>query len=163
MKKFSIKVPASKPDVIAKIKSRFRDLNCEESYGEIIIGYPVWYKNDFAPHLFLNFKENGTETIINGHIKMRTGVRIFCLFWFSFIGLAAAIIFASIFNEISKGEKSYSELRFVLFPVGMMLFMLGLIKFGAFIGRKNTEEILDLFFKTFPNNKPLVNDKYNFS
>ncbi len=159
MKKFSIKVPFSKAVVVTKIKDRFRDFHCEESNGEIIIGYPIWYRNDFAPHLYLILKETGSETTINGQVKMRTRVRIFCFFWFAFLIIAAIAIFISISGEVSRGVKSYAEFKYLLYLVGMMFFMLGTIKFGEFIARNNTESILDMFFQLFPNHTTLENGK----
>lgn len=159
MKNFSIKVPFSKAEVVTKIKDRFRDFNCEESSGEIIVSYPIRYRNDFAPHFYLTFEENEYETTINGQVKMRSWVRIFCFFWLALIGLAAISIFISTYADISRGEKSFSELKFVLFPVGMIVFILVLIKFGAFIARNNTEAILDMFFNLFPNHTIVENGK----
>jgi hypothetical protein len=103
-----------------------------------------YYSNSFAP--FFYGKLTGTDggAILEGGFRMNPFVRLFMVFWFSFLllfGLGAVIVPAQAHPAIALG-------RGWLFSILVLLALLGvgLVQFGKWLGRGD-QEVIRAFLK----------------
>jgi hypothetical protein len=92
-----------------------------------------YYSNSFAPFFYGKLTEADGGTIVEGHFKMNPFVRLFMVFWLSFIllfGLGAIIVPAQAHRPIDLGRGGFFAVLALLGLLGV-----GFVQFGKWLGR----------------------------
>lgn len=89
----------------------------------------IGYRNSFQTVTRLTFKSQPRGTAITCRSGMSVFVYVFMTFWFGFLGLVG----------LATGGDNPG---FVVFPLGMMAFGVGLILFGRFLARNEHGDIV---------------------
>lgn len=100
------------------------------------------YRNSFKPGFYawleVGSHHGQTGTLIHGRVQMSVFTTVFMVIWFSGVCLGALASLPLLWQSGSNGA-SWSA----LIPLGMLLFGVALVKFGAWMNRADGEIIQD--------------------
>ena len=100
--------------------------------------YRPFFQNSFAPIFTGKFRCSNGVTVLEGHFAVNLISRIFMMVWFGFIGI---FILLAGFQIATKEEIQASDFLFLIFPVLLIFFGIGLLKFGTYFGESDKSHI----------------------
>jgi hypothetical protein len=109
------------------------------------------YRNSFAPLFFGHFVASAEGTVVEGDFRMHPFVRVFMIFWFSFLVVFAAI--ALVVPSRDQPEAPWGRAALLIVAAGMGAFGVGLVKFGGWLGRTEKEVIVGFLKSTLEANE----------
>ena len=105
-----------------------------------------YYRNSFAPFFFGRFVASAGGTFIEGNFRMHLFVRVFMMFWFSFLAVFA--VMALVLPSGGQPEAPWGKAPLLLGAVAMAAFGVGLVKFGGWLGHGEERAIVDFLKST---------------
>jgi len=125
------------------------------SFGnEIEIGHMSFIRNPWSPIFYGTVVEYTDGTLITGHFKSRSSVKVFMLIWRIFaLFMGALLLIGILLNDFD-----IMSLVLLIVPALMFGFPFAFEKFGVSIGNNDREEVLQfiqkkLFATTRPNER----------
>ncbi len=109
------------------------------------------YRNSSAPYFYGKFVPTEGGTLIEGKFRIHPFARAFMFYWFGFLAVFALL--AGIFPSRAGGDAPWARTLFLLGPLGMAAFGIGLLKFGSWLARAEPPAILDLLKQTLEANE----------
>jgi len=108
-------------------------------------------RNSFKPFFIGQFVVRGHRVFLVGRFTLLGLVKIFMSFWFGFLGIFAVVAVA----QTAFGTAPESQtLAFVLGPIAMGAFGVGLVAFGKWLARNDTAWLTDVVQRAIANSNP---------
>jgi hypothetical protein len=98
-------------------------------------------RNSFKPFFFGQFVTREGRVFLTGRFTMHGTVKVFMSFWFGFLALTViGSVAAALVAPAGRGP----GLLFLLFPLGMCGFGIGLVRFGTWLARNDMQWLTDV-------------------
>ena len=108
--------------------------------NRITVYYRPEYRNSWNHIFYGEIFEHPNGTIITGHFRPSTGVKIFLWLWRSFVSILAIIILLAFFFS-SESVSIFAT----LIPILMLLFSFLLEHIGTTLGKKSEANVIKFF------------------
>lgn len=96
------------------------------------------YRNSFQTHLSAELRPVGEGTLVVGHAGMHPFVRVFMALWFTFLALIAGVMVLMLtlgHAADAPPAKNEGGWWMLLILPGLLVFGVGLVKFGRYLAR----------------------------
>jgi hypothetical protein len=98
-------------------------------------------RNSFKPFFFGQFVTRDGRVFLTGRFTMHVMVKVFMSFWFGFLALA---VIGSVASALLAPAGRGPGFLFLVFPLGMCAFGLGLVRFGTWLARNDVQWLTDV-------------------
>ena len=163
-KLFEFSLNLSPSEVIERIMTAFSKqtedylvskpfLSSNHNNNELIIQKQRWYRNDFHFSVYTKVEPTAGGSKLFYRVGLNQKVKWFLWLWYGFLSFTCLRIAVHITDDFKAGKVPVSEYFWLLFPIGMMIFMYGLTKFGKWLSSNEVEEIVELLNHEFANSE----------
>ena len=109
----------------------------------------IRYRNSFQRFFTATMRPHDGGTIISGTFGMHPFVRIFMLIWFGGLITVGTGLVASVINGSFRSSSGPNgNFLGAAIPLGMLIFGIGLVRFGLFLARNEARFITDFLIQT---------------
>ena len=122
------------------------------------------YNNSFAPFFFGKLSRTNSGTEISGEFRMHPLVRVFMTFWLGMVVLIGGIMVVVSLGQIVTGrvpaQQRGSPWMGVLIPMIMLVFGTGMLKVGAWLGKRDEAAMTRFLEETFAAKTAAIDPRF---